>query len=61
MQKKIQKVFFDSEIIAFELIAWNTRFYWENIHFIGCEYVNKMSQDFRYYYKIIFWADLFFE
>ena len=49
MQKKIQKTFFDSEIIAFQLIALNTRFYWEAIQFIGCQYGNKMSQDFRYY------------
>ena len=49
MQKKIEKTFFDSEIIAFQLIALNTRFYWEAIQFIGCQYGNKMSQDFRYY------------
>ena len=49
MQKKIHKIFFDFEIIAFELDALDTRFYWETIHFIGCQYVNKQSQDFRYY------------
>ena len=49
MQKKIPKIFFDSEIIAFELIPLNTRFYLETIHFIGCQYVNKQSQDFRYH------------
>ena len=44
MQKKIQKFFFDLEIIAFELVALNTRFYWERILVIGCQYVNKQSQ-----------------
>ena len=34
MQKQIQKIFFDFEIIAFELVALNTRFYWETIHFV---------------------------
>ena len=29
MQKKIKKIFFDLEIIAFEVAALNTRFYWE--------------------------------
>ena len=46
MQKNIRKIFFDSEIIAFELVALNTRFYWETIHFVGWQYVNKQSQDF---------------
>ena len=36
MQKKIQKTFFDFEIIAFELVALNTPFYWEKILNIGC-------------------------
>ena len=49
MQKKIQKIFFDFEIIAFELVALNTRFDRERIPVIGCQYVNKQSQDFRYY------------
>ena len=43
MQKKIEKMFLSSEIIAFELIAVNTRFYWETIHFIGCQYVNSLK------------------
>ena len=47
MQQKIQKIFFDFEINAFELVALNTRFYWERIVSIGCQYVNKQSQDFR--------------
>ena len=49
MQKKIQKMFFGLLIIAFELVALNTRFYSEKILVIGCQYVNKQSQDFRYY------------
>ena len=49
MRKKIQKGFFDFEIFAFELVALGTPFYWETIHFNTCRYVNKQSQDFRYY------------
>ena len=49
MHKKNQKIFFHFEIIAFELVALDSRFYWERIHVIGCEYANKESQDFRYY------------
>ena len=49
MQKKIQKIFLDFEIIAFELVALDTRFYWERILVIGCQYVNKQSQDYRYF------------
>ena len=41
MEKKIEKIFFGSEIIAFELVALNTRFYWENILVIGCQYAKK--------------------
>ena len=48
MQKKIEKIFFDFEIIASELVALDTRFYWERILIIGCQYANKHSQDFRY-------------
>ena len=49
MQKKIQEIFFHLEIISFELVALNTRFYWERMLVIGCQYVNKQSQDFIYY------------
>ena len=49
MQKEIDKTFFDSKIMAFELVALKTRFYRQGILFIGCQYVNKQSQDFRYY------------
>ena len=55
--KKFQKNFFDLEIIAFELVALNTSFYWERMFVSGCEYINKQSQDFRYYYNGIFGAD----
>ena len=47
MQEKVDKIFFDFEIIAFELVALDTPFYWEIILFIGCQYVNKQSQNFR--------------
>ena len=57
MMKKIQKIFFDSEIVGFELAALNTRFYWERILVIGSQYGNKQSQDFRYYYNRTFGAD----
>ena len=33
MQQKIQKIFFDFQIIAFLLVALNTRFYWEREFF----------------------------
>ena len=49
VQKKLPKIFFDLEIIAFELVALNTRFYWEKILVIGSHYGNKESQDFRYF------------
>ena len=49
MQKKVQKIFFDFETIAFELVALNTRFDWERMLVFGCQYVNKQSEDFRYY------------
>ena len=47
MQNKLQKMFFGFEIIAFELVALNNRFYWENILVIGIQYANKESEDFR--------------
>ena len=49
MQKKIQKILFDFQIISFELVALDTRFYFGRILVIGCQYVKKQSQDFRYY------------
>ena len=47
MQKKVQKIFFDFQIIAFELVVLDTQFYWEKTLTIVCQYVNKQSQDFR--------------
>ena len=55
------EVFFEFEIIAFELVALDTRFYWERILVIGCQYVNKQPQDFRYYWKRVFLVDFFSE
>ena len=49
MQKKLQKMFSGFEMIAFELVALNTRFYWENILVIGIHYANKESEDFIYF------------
>ena len=49
MQKEIQEIFFGFQIIVFKLLALNFRFYWERILFIGCQHVNKQSQDFRYF------------
>ena len=40
---------FRFQIIAFELVALNTRFYWDRILFTGFPYVKKQSQHFRYY------------
>ena len=48
-EKNWENIFTDFEIIAFELFALDTRFYWHRILFISDQYVNKMSQDFRYY------------
>ena len=56
MKKKIQKIFFNFYIIAFEFVAINTRFYWEKILVTCFQYVNKQSQDFRYNYDRIFGA-----
>ena len=49
MSKNIQKIFLDFEIKAFEFLALNIRFYSERIPVIRCQYVNKQSQDLRYY------------
>ena len=49
MQKKLQKMFSGFEMIAFELVALNTRFYWENILVIVYHYPNKESEDFIYF------------
>ena len=57
MQKKVRKIFLDFGTIAFELVALNTPFYWENILVIRGQYANKECQDFRYLRKSIFGAD----
>ena len=41
IQKKMEKIFFDFEIIAFELVALDTSSYWERILVTGCQYVKK--------------------
>ena len=61
MQKKFQKIFFDLEIISFEFVGLNTRFYLDRMFVIRCQYVNKQSQDFRYYYNRTFGADFLLE
>ena len=48
MQKKVQKIVFDLETIAFELVVLNTHFWLERILVIGFQYVNKQFDDFRY-------------
>ena len=44
MQEKIQKIFFDFEIIAFELVALDTRTYWGRIFAIG---VNMLTNSLK--------------
>ena len=61
MQKKLQKKFFDLEIIAFELVVLNTRFCWERTLLIGCQYVNKESQKFHILLKQIFFELIIFQ
>ena len=61
MQKIIEQIFFDFEIIASEFVALDTRFYLERILIIWGQYVKKQSQDFRYYYNWNFWADFLSE
>ena len=41
MQKTILKIFFDLELIAFELVSLNSSIYWERRPVIGFQYVNK--------------------
>ena len=43
MQENIQKIFFDFEIIPFELVALDTLFYWQRILVIECQYVNSLN------------------
>ena len=44
MQQKTQKIFFDFEIIAFELVVLGTRFYWERTLWLG---VNMLTQSLK--------------
>ena len=46
MQQKTEQIFLDFDIIVFELVVLDTSFYWERILVIGCQYLNKQSQDF---------------
>ena len=61
IQKDIQKIYFDLETIAFDLVSLDTRFYLERILVIGYQYDNKYSQDFRYYYDRVVRADFLSE
>ena len=47
--QKIQKIFFDFEIDAFQLVALDSFFSCERIHFTACQYVSKQYRDLRYY------------
>ena len=49
MRKKCLENCFDFEITALQLVALDTRFYCDRTLFSGCQYVNKQSQDFKYY------------
>ena len=60
-RKESHNTFFDLEIIAYALVALNIGFKWERILVIGCQYVKKQSQDFRYYEKRFFGADFLSE
>ena len=59
--EKFRKTFFAFEIIAFELVPLNTRFYWENILVIGFHSTNKKFQDLWYFQKRVYMADLRWE
>ena len=56
-QRKIEQIFLDLEIISFEMVGLNIRFYWERILFIECQHVKKQPHAFRYYWKRIFQAN----
>ena len=57
MQKKTSQMFFNLEIIAFEVVVLNIPFYCERILVIRCHYDNNQSQDFRYHQNKFFGAD----
>ena len=52
---------FKSDLIEFELVALDTRFYWERILVIRCQHVKERCQDFRYYQNKVFRADSLLE
>ena len=45
---KNSEIFFHLEMALLKLVALNTHFYCEKIFVIGCQYVKKQSQGFRY-------------
>ena len=59
IDKKFKKTFWVFEIIAFELVALNTHFYWQRILVTGVQYVKKKSQDFRYFQDRILGSEFF--
>ena len=61
MQKNIKKIFSVLEIISFELVALRTHIYKERIILIRSQYINKQSQDFRYYSKRMFQTEVLSE
>ena len=61
VQKNFLPIFFDFDIIPFELVALNTPFYLKRILVIGCQFIKKQSQDFRYYQDRIFRDDFLSE
>ena len=48
-REKLQKIFWVFEENTFELISLNTNLYREKLRVIGSIYVNKQSQNLRYY------------
>ena len=52
--EKLQKIFWAFEENTFELISLNTNLYREKLRVIGSIYVNKQSQNLRYYEEIFF-------
>ena len=51
MQKKTKKIFFDFEIIAFELVSLNTRFYSETNNLCGSSSFSKYSKFYLDYWN----------
>ena len=61
MEKTIHRMFSVSEIISFELVVLNTQFCRERILVIDSQYVNKQSEDSRYYKDRMFRTKVLFE